>query len=74
MNTAETIIDLHKKSIKAEEYKSQLEKIYKICRTKKDNIASFVAKGHSNKLVIEQELKSNTIYMTFEEILGIINI
>lgn len=75
-NDVEKIIELYKKTEKAEEYKSQLKKIYEICRTKRDDIASahFTARGNADRFIIEQELKGNTIYMTFEEILGMINI
>lgn len=74
MNTAETIIDLYKKAEKTEEYKSQLEKIYEICKGRQDDIIFTVSKGHSNQLVIKSVCETNSEYIILAEILREINI
>lgn len=68
------IIDLYKKSIKAEEYKSQLEKIYETCRIKRGDRACFLIGRSTDEVLIEERLKNDGIIMAYDEILGIINI
>lgn len=63
-----------KKTEKAEEYKSQLEKIYETCRIKRGDRACFLIGRSTDKVLIEERLKNDGIVTAYEEILGMINI
>ena len=74
MNDVEKIIELYEKAKKADEYKSQLDEIYKICRARQDDIMSFHSIGHIDKLVRETLCENDAVFKLSTEILGKINI